>query len=144
MPKGPAVFASCILVLSGANAFQVWSVLAAFLFTDQLPATSVFRVTLWIWLLTALAVVWCGLWGGYLAVRTGTLTTRSLTAFAVMSCIVLKVSGYELGYSSVRLAITIGGGDLHVGVNFVGFLLVWWLASLRRQAERPLRPLSDA
>ena len=122
---------------------QVWSILAAFLFTQQLPQTELFGFAFWLWLPTAVGAVWCGLYGGYSALRRGRVTGGALTAFAVMLCIVFKVNAQELGYSAVRLALNFGVGQVHIGVNGLGFLYLWWLLTLRKAEERPFRPPAD-
>jgi hypothetical protein len=144
MPKKTALFASATLALAGANVMQVWSLVAAFLLTDQLPTTTFFTIAFWLWFATAAAAAWCGLSGGYSLLRHGDLKSSALTVFAIMSCIVFKVSGQELGYSSVRLAFNLGVSQFYVGVNVIGFLLVWWLVAMRRAAEGPVRPMADS
>ena len=134
-----ALFASVTLALAGANLMQAWALLASFLFTDQLPHTGLFQFAFWLWLPTAVAAASCGLYGGYTLLRRADVTSTALLAFALMSCIVFKISGQELGYSSVRLALNLGVGQFYVGVNVLGCLYMWWLATLRRAEERPLR-----
>ena len=91
MSSKTALFASVVLALAGANLLQVWSFLSAFLFTDTLPDTTLFAVVFWIWFATAIVAAWCGLRGGYTLVRRGTIRASTLTTFAGMSCLTLKV-----------------------------------------------------
>lgn len=140
MPKPIALFATVTLALAGANVINIWALLSSFLFTEQLPTSTLFTVAFWLWIVSASVATWCGLNGGYSLLRNGEVRNPALTAFVVMSCIVFKVSGQEFGYSTLRLAVNIGTPEVRVGVNFLGFLFVWWLITLRSKAERPVRP----
>jgi hypothetical protein len=135
-----ATFAVVIIALAGADLAQAWGVLSSHLFTQQLPDTTLFQVAVWVWLPLALLAVCCGLYGGYLAIRSADPANPYLTAFIVFYCIVVKVNSFELGFSAFRLAITLGFDSIHPGINFVGLALFAWLSTVRRNAERALRP----
>jgi hypothetical protein len=144
MSSKTALFASVVLALAGANLLQVWSFLSAYLFTDTLPDTALFAVAFWIWFATAIGAAWCGLRGGYTLVRRGTIRAWTLTTFAGMSCLLVKVGSTELGYSAVRLGLSFGVPDFRIGVNVLGVGLLWWLQILRQVRLRRLPTWNDS
>ena len=131
-----AILAIGIVALAGADLYQALSIIAAFLFTNQLPADPWFKAAIWLWFPLALLAAWSGLYGAYRAIRTNSPDNAYLTTFLVFFCIVTKISGYVLGFSSLRLGITLGHGSVQLGANLVGFALLAWLAELRRRAPR--------
>ncbi len=133
--KSLAILITVILALTGTNFFQVWSVLGSGPFTNQLLST-----TLLVWLPIALFAVSCGLYGGYLAIRTGSPANWYLTAFAVLYCIVVQVGSLELGFSVFRLAFTFGVDQFEVGPNVLGLALLGWLSVVQRRYKRYLPP----
>jgi hypothetical protein len=133
--KSLAVLITVILALAGTNFFQVWSVIGSGPFTNHLLST-----TLVVWLPMALFAAWCGLYGGYLAIRTSSPKNWYLTGFVLLYCVVVKISGLELGFSAFRLAITFGVDQVEVGPNVVGLALLGWLSVVQRRYDRYLPP----
>ncbi len=74
-----------LLVLVGSNLAQAQGLVASYLLTDQFPNTDLFRIVFWfVWFPLVVLTAWCGLAGGYLALRRGSLATSYLTAFAFL------------------------------------------------------------
>jgi hypothetical protein len=135
-----ASLATFIIALAGSNFFKAWLPLGAFLSTEQLRTSLAFTIALWLWLPTALFAVWCGVYGGYLMFRNQSPFNWYVTAFAVLCCPVVEVSGYELSFATFRLSYTAGVDLIKGGVNLLGIALVVWVLAIRRRYRRPLQP----
>ena len=135
MRRSETVLLALLIAMAGAGLAQGQVILAAHLGGGQLPDTGLFRtILLSVWLPLFLIALVAGFYGGYRAIRDRNLANRLLVVFAVLFSFVLKVDGYELGWSYLRLAVTIGGERLAFGVNFVGLILLAWLLSARSRA----------
>ena len=151
MRRNDALLLILLVALTGGTMGQGVAILQSWP-SPPLPATDLFRgALLWIWLpLLAVASV-SGLWGGYRAVLDGHLATPLLLVSQAVACFVLKVDGYELGWSALRVSVTAGDDRVHLGINFVALLLLSLLlrararptvrqAASRRAQEQDVRP----
>ena len=126
------MFLIVLLVLVGSNVTQGLGLLATYFLGDQLPNTDLFRIVFWgLWLPVAILVAWCGLAGGYLALRKDTFDLGYLTAFGLLLCPVLKVDHRDLGWAAYSLSLYLGLTRFAVGCNFVGVAFLVWLYKLR-------------
>jgi|SRR5690242_2642550 hypothetical protein len=127
-----AAFLVALLVLVGSNLAQAEGLIASYFFTDQLPNTDLFRIVFsFVWIPLAALTAWCGLAGGYLALRRNSLATGYLTAFAMLLCPMLKVDHRELGWAGYGLSVYLGFQRFAVGCNFVGVAFLLWLYKVR-------------
>src|SRR5215831_10081651 len=116
-----AVFLTTVLAVSGTNIAEMQVLLINYFRAGSLPSTTLFADTFsFLWIPAAAATVWCGLAGGYIAIRDDTLTSGYLTALGLLSCPMLKVDGHELGTVAWRLSLYLGTHRLSIGLNVLG------------------------
>ncbi len=128
-----------LLVLVGSNLAQAQGLVASYLLTDQFPNTDLFRIVFWfVWFPLVVLTAWCGLAGGYLALRRGSLATSYLTAFAFLLCPIVKVDHRELGWAGYGLSVFLGLDRFAVGCNFVGVAFLVWLDRVRALEGPPV------
>ncbi len=131
--RSRVVFLVVLLGLAGGGLMMAIGLTTQYFFTDQLPATPLFRDIFPVWMFLALAAAICGFVGGYSALRSGRLRNGYITTFGILYSLALKVEHVELAWSAVGLKFFLGYDRLSVGVNVLGVVLLVWLGRLRHQ-----------
>ena len=127
--KRPSLVAIAIVVavLVGANLAQAIDTLAAYWWSSQYPTSSLFQGVLYfIWLPLAVGSMVCGVLGAFHLALGRARAEPLLLVFVWAYTLFLKVDGYDLGWSVMRLAITFGSEHLALGINFVGVGMLFW------------------
>jgi len=130
-----------VIALAGAGFANASGTLTTFLGSGQPPNTGLFRIVLLaFWMPVAVLTVGSGIWGGYRALREGSVRNPYLLIFAVGFTALIKVDGVELGWSYPMLGFTAGVPRFGVGINFVGVAMGAWLLAARRRGDRREAP----
>jgi hypothetical protein len=129
----------------GANIAQGWVILTAYWWTDQLPASQLFRAGLYaVWLPIAVLAAGLGLVAAFRLALGRRGARKPLLAFAWAFTLVMKIDGYELGWSFARLAVNVGTDRVAAGVNVLGVAVLVWLLGADLVAEPESAPPASA
>ena len=129
--RSGSLFLTAVIALAGASLAQAATLAATLLFAPRgIPTPYVGPC--WAWLMLAGPAACCGLYGGYRALRRGSVSGPYLLTFFVLYSITARVDNVSFGWPlQVHVGLFLGRGGF--GVNLVGVgLLVWRRAVGRR------------
>lgn len=127
------IFIIVLLTIEGFYAGYNAGIMPGFILSQTFPR--IIYVGFWIWLLGAVSSLLCLTIGSYLLLRHGKTANHFIFTYLVLVSLEFKTNIVKFNWLPFSLSFYLQLGDVGIGINFVGLLLLVWYLRLIRSSR---------